>query len=583
VFRIRARLDAMALLLLTAISACAASLGLSSAVQAQAPDGLDPQLFVLPAGGGTTFTIDRPTVPRHLSVVAGLGLHYAHAPLVRANADGTTTPVVGGLAQADALFAIGLFEWVELGVAMPLVVGEVARDALAADVSRAWQLAPGDLRLSAKVPLLRGDFALAARGVFTLPTGDAQKLLGAPYWTATPSLVAAWTRGAFGLAGELGYRLRRRTALGALEHDDEVQLSLGATWALGAQLSLIAESQLRVGLGGRTLAAGESPMEVDVGVRWRVGAFSIEAGAGTGVLAGYGAPSARGFTALRYRSERTPCAAGPEDFDGFEDGDFCADLDNDADRVPDAADECPNDAEDRDGFLDADGCPDPDDDADGALDARDACPRVSEDRDGFRDDDGCPETDNDEDGLADGLDECPMEPEDRDQFQDDDGCPEPGPRAATVTVTDTRILISERIYFDFDRDTIRSVSMPLLDQVAAVMADIPAGRGVRVEGYSDDQGDERYNVDLSFRRARSVVEYLASRGVARERLDYAGYGSRQPVAPNDSADGRALNRRVEFTILEEGSTRTEGDAASNSPSGARRRERRRERGRNGAE
>jgi outer membrane protein OmpA-like peptidoglycan-associated protein len=583
VFRICARLDAMALLVLAALCVGAASLGLSSAAHAQAPEGIDPQLFVLPAGGGTTFTIDRPTVPRHLSVVAGLGLHYAHAPLVRANADGTTTPVVGGLAQADALFAIGFFEWVELGVAMPLVVGEVARDALAADVSRAWQLAPGDLRLSAKVPLVRGDFALAARGVFTLPTGDSKDFFGAPYWTATPSLVAAWTRGALGLAGELGYRLRRRTALGALEHDDEVQLSLGATWALGAQLSLIAESQLRVGLGGRTPAAGESPMEVDVGVRWRVGAFSIEAGAGTGVLAGYGAPSARGFTALRYRSERTPCAAGPEDFDGFEDGDFCADLDNDADRVPDAADECPNDAEDRDGFLDADGCPDPDDDADGALDARDACARVSEDRDGFRDDDGCPETDNDGDGLADGLDECPMEPEDRDQFQDDDGCPEPGPRAATVTVTDTRILISERIYFDFDRDTIRSVSMPLLDQVAAVMADIPAGRGVRVEGYSDDQGDERYNVDLSYRRARSVVEYLASRGVARERLDYAGYGSRQPVAPNDSADGRALNRRVEFTILDEGGTPTERDAGARNPSGARRRERRRERDRSAAE
>ncbi len=548
--------------------------------RAQAPAALDPQLFVLPAAGGTTFTIDRPSVPRHLSVVAGLGLHYAHAPLVRANADGTTTPVVAGLAQADALFAIGLFEWVEFGVAMPLALGDAAADPLANDVTRAWRIAPGDLRLSAKVPLLRGDFALAARGVFTLPTGDAQDFFGAPYWTATPSLVAAWTRGALTLAGELGYRLRRRTTLGALEHDDEVQLGLGAVWALGGEFALVAESQLRVGLGGRTLAAGESPMEVDVGVRWRSGALTLEAGAGTGVLAGYGAPLVRAFTALRYRSEREPCAAGPEDFDGFEDGDFCADLDNDADRVPDAVDECPNDAEDADGFLDADGCPDPDDDADGALDARDACARVSEDRDGFRDDDGCPEADNDEDGLADGLDECPMEPEDRDQFQDDDGCPEPGPRAATVTVTDTRILISERIYFDFDRDTIRSVSMPLLDQVAAVMADIPAGRRVRVEGYSDDQGEERYNVDLSYRRARAVVEYLASRGVARQRLEYAGYGSRQPVAPNDSADGRALNRRVEFTILDEGGSRP---AANDATPAARRRERRRERSGGGAE
>jgi hypothetical protein len=134
-------------------------------------------------------------VPRHLSVVAGLGLHYAHAPLVRANADGTMTPVVGGLAQADAFFAIGLFERVELGVAMPLALGDVASDPLANDVMRAWRIAPGDLRLSAKVPILRGAFALAARGVFTLPTGDANDLFGAPYWTATPSLGARrWAR-----------------------------------------------------------------------------------------------------------------------------------------------------------------------------------------------------------------------------------------------------------------------------------------------------------------------------------------------------------------------------------------------------
>jgi outer membrane protein OmpA-like peptidoglycan-associated protein len=119
-----------------------------------------------------------------------------------------------------------------------------------------------------------------------------------------------------------------------------------------------------------------------------------------------------------------------------------------------------------------------------------------------------------------------------------------------VTVTDTRILISERIYFDFDTDTIRSVSLPLLDQVAAVIGDIPGGRKIRVEGYSDSEGIDQYNLDLSYRRARAVVEYLAGRGVPRERLEYVGYGEASPVAPNDSPEGRALNRRVEFTILE---------------------------------
>jgi outer membrane protein OmpA-like peptidoglycan-associated protein len=506
----------------------------------------------VPAAGGATFTIDRATVPRHLTLVFGLGAQYAASPLVRSEADGTETAVVRHLGQADLMVAAGFFELLELGIAMPVLLGDVADDALAAAPSYTTRVAPGDLRLSAKVPLVRGDFALAVRTVFTLPTGDSGNFLAARSWTMFPDVVVSYRLGALVLAGDVGYRLRRRAAIGNLEQDDELHLGAGVVYELTPAVAAIAETQLRVGLGGRSVGPAEQPMEVDVGVRLRPGGgLSVEAGAGTGVLAGYGATPLRVFATLRYQTEREPCAAGPEDFDGFEDGDFCADPDNDGDGLPDEADECPNDAEDPDGFLDDDGCPDPDNDADGVPDARDRCPAESEDRDGFQDDDGCPEPDNDEDGVPDGVDDCPMEPEDRDGFQDDDGCPEPGPRAATVTVTDTRILISERIYFDFDQDTIRPVSLPLLDQVAEVMREIPAGRRVRVEGYSDDQGNARYNVDLSYRRARSVVEYLVTKGVPRERLEYAGYGARNPVAPNDTADGRALNRRVEFTILDE--------------------------------
>ena len=126
------------------------------------------------------------------------------------------------------------------------------------------------------------------------------------------------------------------------------------------------------------------------------------------------------------------------------------------------------------------------------------------------------------------------------------------PERATITVTDTRILISERIYFDFDRDTIRSVSIPLLERVAKVIRDLPASKRVRVEGYTDANGDPEYNRDLSYRRARSVVEYLVSHGARRNRLDYVGYGQEHPVAPSDTPEGSALNRRVEFSIFDRG-------------------------------
>ena len=523
------------------------------------PRNVETQLFLPPAGGGSTFTIDRPAVPRHLTAVFGVAASWAHQPFVRSDATAGGVVVVPGgavvrnLIQLEALAALGLFELLEIGVAVPMAIVESDADPFGPLSAYAWNAASSDLRLSAKVPILRGDFALSARFVAQLPTGDFQNYQGNEYWIATPSVALAWSPGPLILSSEVGFRFRQRRTIGDFEQDDEIALAGGVTVPIIPEIEVIAEAQMRIGVGGRSLTAAEVPAEADLGARFRpASGLSIEVGAGTGLLAGYGAPTSRVFTTLRYATERTPCSAGPEDYDGFDDGDFCADPDNDGDGRLDSVDLCPNDAEDDDGFADDDGCPDTDNDADGVVDPQDTCPTQSEDRDGYQDEDGCPEPDNDQDGVSDGNDDCPMEPEDQDQYQDEDGCPEPGPARASVTVTDTRILISERIYFDFDRDTIRSVSMPLLDQVAAVIAELPASMRVRVEGYTDNEGIARYNLDLSYRRARAVVEYLAGRGVARDRLEYRGYGSVNPVAPNDSPDGRALNRRVEFTILHAG-------------------------------
>jgi len=502
--------------------------------RAGAQHDLDLQLFLPPAAGGSTFTIDRPSVPRHLNAVFGISGNYALEPFVRSEAraqDGTVTlpgaPVVRHLVQLEALAALGLFEYLELGVAVPVVITDAAtdRNLFEPNYTYGTRAGMGDLRLSAKIPLLRGDFSLAARLVIQLPTsalnGYPNSFEGMDYWIATPTAVVAWDPGPLTIAGEVGYRFRQRSAIGGFEQDDEIQIAAGVSVPVVEDVEIIGETQLRIGAGGRELRANEIPWEADVGVRvWPVRGLSIEGGLGTGILAGYGATPIRAFVALRFATDQgESCAEGPEDFDGFEDGDFCADLDNDRDRIPDADDQCVNDAEDVDGFAD---------------------------------DDGCPDTDNDADGVADGLDECPMEPEDQDRFQDEDGCPEPGPEAASVTVTDTRILISERIYFDYDRDTIRSVSMPMLDQVARVVLELRGELRVRVDGYTDNEGVAQYNLDLSYRRARAVVEYLVGRGVPRSRLEYRGYGPRNPVAPNDTPDGRALNRRVEFTILNEG-------------------------------
>ncbi|MCB9599855.1 MAG: OmpA family protein [Sandaracinus sp.] len=531
------------------VAALACLFLLSSSARAQdVSDQFDTQLFHPTVGPGATFTLDRPTVPRHGTFSVGLAANLGTGTFRRAEDD---EDIVPWRFDAELLASVGLFEWIELGLAMPVVIASTTNDPFASDLQHQTTARPGDLRLQAKVPILRGDLGLAARAIFSLPTGDGSQFLGTDYWTMQPSLVLGWKSGIFTLSADVGWRFRRRVVVGAFEWDDELFTGLGGALQVHEKVAIIAEAQARFGLAGRSFGTDEIPAEADLGARVQLArGLTVDVGGGTALSSGWGSPRLRAFVILRYASEREPCAAGPEDYDGYEDGDFCADPDNDADGLEDTVDECPNDAEDVDGFLDADGCPDVDDDADGILDAQDTCPRQSEDVDGFQDDDGCPDLDNDEDGIPDGVDRCPMEPEDRDQFQDEDGCPEPGPQAAVVTVTDTRILISERIYFDFDTDTIRSVSLPLLDQVAAVIADIPSGRKIRVEGYSDSEGIDQYNLDLSYRRARAVVEYLSGRGVPRERLEYVGYGEANPVAPNDSPEGRALNRRVEFTILE---------------------------------
>jgi outer membrane protein OmpA-like peptidoglycan-associated protein len=529
---------------------------------------LDVQLFRPTTSTGTTFTLDRPSVLRHLALEAGLGASVAAQPFRRSVVDAggdavDELDVVGWLAQAELLVAVGLFEVLELGAAVPVgVVERVDGDvAMASSTStRGVVFGLADPRLSVKVPLLRTALELAARLEVTLPIGNDDEFLGTGYWTLTPSVVAAVAMGRLTLGADLGYRQRQRVALVSregggvqdlFEQDDEIETKLGANVRVVDALELLLEAQLRVGVGGRSIGPGEIPFE------WRAGArviptpgLTLDVGAGAGFGDGYGVPAIRGFLIARYATEPERCPYGPEDYDGFEDGDFCADPDNDADGIEDDRDECPNDPEDYDQFLDEDGCPDPDNDADGVNDVDDACPLVSEDIDGYRDTDGCPEPDNDEDGIADAFDACPNDPEDIDQYEDLDGCPEPGPGQATVTVTERRILISERIYFDFDRDTIRSVSQPLLDQVAQAILRIADRRRIRVEGYTDSEGDDQYNTDLSYRRARSVVQYLVSRGVPRIRLEYQGYGEINPVAPNDSPEGKALNRRVEFTIFD---------------------------------
>ena len=112
-----------------------------------------------------------------------------------------------------------------------------------------------------------------------------------------------------------------------------------------------------------------------------------------------------------------------------------------------------------------------------------------------------------------------------------------------------KIVILEKVYFDFDLASLQDRSHDLLDEVADTLIANPQLGRVGVAGHTDSLGDDAYNQELSQSRAQGVVDYLVSRGVDASRLKAMGYGETAPIDSNDTDAGRDTNRRVEFTIL----------------------------------
>lgn len=115
---------------------------------------------------------------------------------------------------------------------------------------------------------------------------------------------------------------------------------------------------------------------------------------------------------------------------------------------------------------------------------------------------------------------------------------------------DEKILITQKIHFEFNRAIIRPISYPILDDVVNLLKLNPQIKKIQVEGHTDAIGGDAGNMRLSDARAKSVVAYLVSKGVPSSRLVAVGYGRSRPIADNSTAEGRAKNRRTEFTVIE---------------------------------
>ena len=106
----------------------------------------------------------------------------------------------------------------------------------------------------------------------------------------------------------------------------------------------------------------------------------------------------------------------------------------------------------------------------------------------------------------------------------------------------------KNIYFDFDKTTLKKESFPELNKVVEFLKVNP-NIEIEIAGHTDNKGTDDYNVNLSQGRSQSVVDYIVSQGIDSSRLGAHGYGEGKPIETNDTDAGRAVNRRVEFTVL----------------------------------
>jgi len=392
-----------------------------------------------------------------------------------------------------------------------------------------------DFRILPRIFLLdaeKAPFGAAVSLETRFPTGNAQSFMGANTVVFAPRLALERGFGPVRLLLNAGLVLQGAGQFINLYVQDQLMLGggvivrfndAGAFHEIQAMAETVTYTPLQTPFTSNP--STPTPWEVLVGVRTRIGRiFGAELDLGRGITStpGYGREAFRVIAAFRVDVEPQPkLAVLPQP------------PDRDHDGVPDELDKCP----DEPGPKENDGCPDVDTDGDGIPDRLDACPREP----GSREMDGCPDRDGDQ--IPDREDKCPDEP----GPAENDGCPVVG--EPLVQLETKRIRIRGSVLFDTGMATILSQSYPLLDEVVQVLKDNPTIGPVRVEGNTDSRGSRAYNLDLSERRAKAVEDYLVKHGIKRSRLRTIGYGFDHPVATNETALGRAKNRRVEFRLL----------------------------------
>lgn len=365
--------------------------GVSLAMLASTALGQDIQHFRPTAGTWNALSVESGRTAPAGELWGAMYASYGSRPLVVYDSElnEPIDSIVSSLWSFDVLAVIGLTEWIELGVSVPLMVVQGSLGARAEDGFRL-----GDVWVRPKATLWSSRaFAVALALPVSLPTGDADAFVGASTTTFQPQVAVDGRFGTVRLSVNGGLHFRSTQTTRTLEVGDAITYGAAFDWQFVEErahllLEVFGESPVE------TVPDSEgSPLEFLVGLRligpeW----LAVTLGGGFGLVPDYGSPDWRLVVGVSMNG-------GGSLWDATDGAASAAragapppsELDRDADGVSEERDVCPLDAEDVDGFEDDDGCPDFDDDRDGFVDDHDECPREPEDFDGLRDGDGCPD------------------------------------------------------------------------------------------------------------------------------------------------------------------------------------------------
>ena len=229
------------------------------------------------------------------------------------------------------------------------------------------------------------------------------------------------------------------------------------------------------------------------------------------------------------KDDTCPETAGPVENKG------CPWKDSDGDTLLDNVDACPTVS----GPVENKGCPWPDTDGDTILDKDDACPDVA----GLIENKGCPVLDTDKDGVADNADDCPLVA----GPAENKGCPE----VSKATLAQLQVE-AKSIFFTTGKATLSDAkkveTSGRLDAIKEILKNYPNAK-FAIYGHTDNVGNAKANQKLSEERAKIIMDALIEKGVNPANLTSQGFGASKPVKPNNTAAGRAANRRTEIVYL----------------------------------